>query len=169
MEMTNAGWYLAFENCCFVSQKPVDIKMVGGVLHCIDGPSVRFASGFSVYSFRGTRIPGEWIEDPDCLTAEIALSQDRVELRTAACELLGWDKILEQLNPKSIDKDLDEEIGELLMADLVGQGEQKFLKAKCGTGRTIVLPVPDEMETALQANAWTYGLNPEELNLEVRT
>jgi len=41
---------------------------------------------------------------------------------------------------------------------------------RCGTGRTFALPVPPDMKTAIQANAWTYGLDPKDIfNLEVRT
>ena len=45
----------------------------------------------------------------------------------------------------------------------------RFLRVRCGTGRSFVLPVPREVHTARQANAWTYGLSESEYAPEVRT
>jgi hypothetical protein len=45
----------------------------------------------------------------------------------------------------------------------------RFLRVRCATGRDFVLSVPLQMRTALEANAWTYGMNPEDYQLEVRT
>ena len=39
-----------------------------------------------------------------------------------------------------------------------------------GTGWRFVLPVPSYIETARASNAWTYGIDPDELDrLEFRT
>lgn len=43
------------------------------------------------------------------------------------------------------------------------------LRARCGTGRTVVVAVPD-VSTALEAGAWSYGISAEEYaRLERRT
>ena len=62
-------------------------------------------------------------------------------------------------------------IGTLLEVDIPDIGREKFLRVLCGTGREFALPVPPDMKTALQANAWTFGMDdPNELlNLEIRT
>ena len=61
-------------------------------------------------------------------------------------------------------------IGNLVEVDIPQIGREKFLKVVCGTGRQFAIPVPPEMKTALEANAWTFGLTPEELlPLEIRT
>ena len=55
-----------------------------------------------------------------------------------------------------INKDDDDEIGTLLEVDLPDSGKERFLVVTCGTGRKgIALPVPRDMQTALQANSWT--------------
>ena len=76
---------------------------------------------------------------------------------------------MNKLNSKIIEKDSDPEIGELLEVTLPEAGRTLFLRAQCGTGRTCILPVPNYVTTARQANALTYGLEPEELQLEART
>ena len=54
--------------------------------------------------------------------------------------------------------------------DIPDIGREKFLKVKCGTGREFAIPVPPDMKTALEANAWTYAIEPDVLRmLEVRT
>lgn len=72
-----------------------------------------------------------------------------------------------------IDQDADEMIGTLLEVHIPNIGNdsmlEKFLKVRCGTGAEFAIPVPPEMRTALEANAWTYGLKPTEYVPEVRT
>jgi hypothetical protein len=83
--------------------------------------------------------------------------------------MIGWEKILDELNAVIINKDDNPEIGDLLSVELPEIGTEKFLRVRCGTGRDFALPVPPEMETALEANAWTWGLSPEQYQPEVRT
>ena len=153
-----------------VSRRPELVKRhTAGLLHCTDGPAVRYRDGYSVYAIHGTVIPPEWIEDKASLTPEIALTWPNIEQRRVAAELIGWSKILDGLQATTIDRNPDPEIGTLLQCDLPDSPGEKFLKVQCGTGRSFVLPVPPDMITALQANAWTYGLDSTEYKLEART
>ena len=45
----------------------------------------------------------------------------------------------------------------------------RFLRVRCATGRDFVLSVSGFVRTAREANAWTYGLNETEYELEART
>ena len=84
--------------------------------------------------------------------------------------MVGWDNILEQLDAKIIDEDDDPMIGTLVEVHLPDMDPERFLRVKCGTGRRFALPVPPDMETALQANAWGYDVDTDILRaLEVRT
>ena len=83
--------------------------------------------------------------------------------------MLGWDRILDVLNAVVINKDNDPEIGELVSVNIPDIGDEKFLRVRCGTGRNFALPVPPDMKTALEANAWTWGLEPNEYRPEIRT
>ena len=167
----NAGWWIPYDDIVYISERPVEINMDNeNLLHSESGPSVMYRDGFSVYTWHGVRIPKEWIEDKDSLTPEMALKWENIEQRRVACEILGWDNILNHLNPVIIDED-DPEIGELLEVDIPDSGKERFLRVLCGTGRTFALPVPPEMKTALEASAWTYGLESDINNYipEVRT
>ena len=62
------------------------------------------------------------------------------------------------LIPSSIDKDDDPMVGELVEVTIPEIGKERFLRVVCGTGRKFALPVPPNMKTALEANAWTYNI-----------
>ena len=98
-----------------------------------------------------------------------ALKWPNIEQRRVACEMLGWDRILDELNAVVINKDNDPEIGELVSVNIPDIGAEKFLRVRCGTGRNFALPVPPDMKTAHEANAWTWGLETHQYKPEVRT
>lgn len=137
--------------------------------HCATGPQITWRDGWASWSHHSTGVPGRWIEERDTLKPTVALTWPNIEQRRAAAEIIGWEKVLRELSPRVVDQDRDPQIGVLLECDLPDAGRARFLKVLCGTGRTFVLPVPVEVETAREANAWTYGIEPGQLRLEART
>lgn len=138
-------------------------------LHRADGPAVEWPAGERYWFWRGTQVPQEWIETPALLLPKKAIAWPNVEQRRAACEIIGWGKVLTALNAKVIDDD-DPEIGQLVEVSLPDSGKEKFLRVRCGTGREFALPVPRNMKTAIQAQAWTWGLSTKQFKRpEVRT
>lgn len=165
------GWIVVYDKFAIVMDRPTSIKMDDqNRLHCENGPAVSYPDGFEVYSWHGTRVPSDWIKNKSSLTAKKAITWENIEQRRAACEILGWINVLSELDSKVINEDEDPTIGTLLEVNIPEVGKEKFLKVLCGTGRTFAIPVPPDMKTALEANAWTFGINPEDLrDLEIRT
>ena len=165
------GWVCVYDEVAVVQDRPLFIRMdEQNRLHCQDGPAILYDDGFAVYAWHGVRVPPEWIRDKGHLTAHMALTWENMEQRRAACEILGWINVLSELNAVVIDEDEDPTIGTLLEVDIPDIGKEKFLRVTCGTGRNFCLPVPPDMQSALQSNAWTFGMEAHELrNLEVRT
>jgi hypothetical protein len=180
------GWLNVYEDVVVMQDRPERIKFdEQNRLHCQDGPAIRYRDGYSVYAWHGVRVPAKWIDDPNGLTAQEALKVPNMEQRRAACEILGWAKILKDLKAKVIDEDVDPEIGTLVEVNIPEIGKERFLKVLCGTGREFAIPVPafenvtdaktgkskrKAINTALEANAWTFGLPADMLrDLEVRT
>ena len=159
------------EKFCIISDRPRVLKVdPQNRPHCEDGPFCAWSDGCELYSWHGTRVPADWIVNRKTLDPKIALTHENVELRRAAAEIVGWAKVLECVSARVVDEDKDPEIGVLLEADIPDSPGARFLKVRCGTGRTFVLPVPGEMKTALDANSWTYGIDAKELlELEART
>lgn len=167
----HGGFRVVHEDFCIVCDFPDTIKVDDANRpHCEDGPSYRWRDGWALYHWHGVAVPENWIMDKKSLTAQIALTWSNIEQRRAACEILGWDTVLKQLDGKTIDTDVDPEIGQLIDVEIPDIGKCRFLKVLCGTGRQFAIPVPPEMQTALQANAWTFGLDEISFNKpEIRT
>ena len=159
----NCGWVWWHENILAVSDRPLSISRdAEGRLHSETGPSIAYRDGWQLHHWHGVSVPEEWLSRRDNLTPKIALTWENIEQRRAACEILGWSRILTELNAKTINKDGDPEIGELVEVELpeIGGkiGREKFLRVQCGTKREFAIPVPPTMKTALEAQAWTWGL-----------
>lgn len=167
----SAGWALPHKNICWVSERHCVLERDDrGRLHSLTGPACAYPDGWGIYAVHGTRVPETWINNPELLTTKVALTWPNVEQRRAACEIIGWERVLSELGAKTIDKDEDPMIGELVEVTIPDVGKEKFLRVLCGTGRKFALPVPPQMKTALEANAWTYAVDTQVLKaLEART
>ena len=166
----SCGWWWPYRDFCVVSDRPKEIHRDNeGRLHNPNGPAISWRDGEELFFWRDQPVNREWVLKPDSIDPQLALIHPNIELRRCIAEIVGWKKVMEILAPKTIDIDPDPMIGTLLEAR-VGRTQEKFLQVRCGTGRDFVLPVPPEMTTALQANAWTYGIDGLELRgLESRT
>lgn len=166
---STCSWWWAFDEAVIMTEHPVHIKQDDqNRLHCPNGAAVLFSDGFGVYSWNGVRIPGQWTAG-DLPSPEEALRWENMEQRRAACEMIGMHVILDKLGARVIDKDEDPMVGTLVEVDLPDSGKDRFLRVKCGTGRDFAICVPSHVKTALEANAWTYGIDPKEFKPEVRT
>ena len=168
----SACWWWPHRDFVMVCERPLYIKRdQQGRLHCETGKAIEFRDGWGLSVWHGTVVPHEWIADKTALDPLIALKEANIEKRRAAAEIIGWNRVLSALNPVIVDTDPNPQIGQLLRCDLPDSPGEQFLKVRCGTGRDFVLPVPADMRTALEANAWTFpGISIEELRqLEVRT
>ena len=165
----SCGWWYPKDGLCIVSDRFESVHWDNNTsLHNEHGPSISFRDGWKIYHWHGTIIPEEWIEKTPPAPHKL-LKWKNIEQRRAGCEIIGWKKILDILNARIIHQDKDPQIGTLLEADIPDSGVERFLKVRCGTGRDFILPVPRDVQTARQANAWTYGLEENQLKLEGRT
>ncbi|MCG7985030.1 MAG: hypothetical protein JAY90_20050 [Candidatus Thiodiazotropha lotti] len=162
------GWWAPYKNTAILQDRPETLKFDDrNLLHCEDGPAVRYRDGFSVYSWHGIRIPDQWITSKP--SAQEAITWDNLEQRRAACEIVGWNNILVELQAVSIDKNSNPMVGELLEVQLPDIGKEKFLRVMCGTQREFALPVPPEITRASEAQAW-LNFTTEDMYLpQVRT
>ena len=167
----SCGWFFVFDGLVVCAERPTVVSFDDERrLHSETGPAVAFADGWAVHAWHGQRIPSEWIEKRDELTPQTAITWANVEQRRAACEIVGWARVLEGLHARVVDEDANPYIGTLLRVDLPDSPEEQFLKVTCGTGRTFALPVPPNVRTARAAQLWMYpGLTTKDLNEFVRT
>lgn len=89
------------KNFVMVCDRPVFIKRdEQGRLHSESGHAIEYKDGWGISSWHGITVPDEWMHGT--LTPEIALNWDNAEQRRAACEILGWDKVLE--HPRGLEE-----------------------------------------------------------------
>jgi hypothetical protein len=167
----NCGWVWFFAGAVIITDRPRILRRDDqNRLHCEDGPALEYRDGFAIHAWHGTRVPAEWVEDRASLTAKIALTWPNVDQRAAACEILGWHNIINSMNARIIDADDDPQIGRLVEIDLPDHGPQKFIHARCGTGREIAVMADARATTILEAQAASYGLSASDFIIpEIRT
>ena len=167
----HCGGWIPYENAVILQGRPKAMHWDDqNRLHHPNRHAIEYRDGWGVCMWHGTRVPDKWIlESENHLNAEICLTHPNIEQRLAASEIYGWHRVLIEVTNRVIDTDSNPQIGELLSVDLPDVGEHMFLRVQCGTGRTFALPVPPDMRTAREANAWTYGLEAEEYSPEIRT
>ena len=167
----NCGWVWFFAGAVIITDRPRILRRDDqNRLHCEDGPALEYRDGFAIHAWHRTRIPAEWVEDRASLTAKIALTWPNVDQRAAACEILGWHNIINSMNARIIDADDDPQIGRLVEIDLPDHGPQKFIHARCGTGREIAVMADARATTILEAQAASYGLSASDFIIpEIRT
>ena len=167
---SNSGWWYPTKHFVMVCEAPKHIHLENKVLHHASELAIEWEDGWGFAAWRGTTVPGHWIVGSKKPTAKEVLSHANVEVRRSGCEIIGWDAVLTELNASMVDSHPNPEIGDLFEVNLPDAGKERFIRVRCGTGRTFVLPVPPSCRTALEANAWTYGIDDyESFSVEVRT
>lgn len=163
-------WWWPFDGLVIASQKALVHWDGEGRIHNEKGLAVEYRDAYGLCFWRGTLIPNEWIMDK-MPPVETLMHWNNIEQRRAGCEILGWDNVLPKLqDARMINKHNNPQVGELWEAFLPDHGKERFLKVQCGTGRTFVIPVGIEFDTAREANAATYGISPQILdNIQFRT
>ncbi|MFI7438643.1 DUF6745 domain-containing protein [Nonomuraea indica] len=170
-------WWWPREGVCTVAERPVALHTEawgddGEVrLHRADGPAVRYADGWEVHAWHGTRVPAWVIEDPD--VRRIA-REPNVEVRRCAVERLGWTAYIEQAGLRLVATapDPGNPGAHLRLYDL--RENARVLVAvngsveRDGTRRGYGLTVPRFLDDPVAAAGWTYGLSAAQYSLLAR-
>jgi len=160
----SCGWWFPLEGVAVLTERHRQLHFDElHRLHCSSGPAIECRDSYRVYAWHGIRVPAEWIEHPEKLTAKEALSAENLERRRAACEIIGWHRILEEVGAIVIDEHQSPYMGALLDAPKLDAPDTRYLRVKCGTGRTFVLRVPATCSTVLDAQAWCYDCPSEQI------
>lgn len=168
----HCGWWWVFADFIVFTDRPCVLKRDAQErLHSADGPAVQYRDGWGIYSWHGTRIPGDLIENG--WSAERILSEPNTEIRRCAIEVMGWEQFIKDAKLNLIDEsddpgnegqkislyDLPQQIyGEPVRVLLCTNGTQE----RDGTRHRFGLTVPASCQTALAAAAWGYDVTPEQ-------
>lgn len=92
----NAGWILPHSRLCWLSDRPVDLSFdQGGRLHCSSGPALRYRDGWSVYAWKGTRVPSWIIDEPQRITLDWIDAQIDPLVRRAMIDIFTPERFVE--------------------------------------------------------------------------
>ncbi|GII57882.1 hypothetical protein Pth03_62710 [Planotetraspora thailandica] len=173
----SCGWWWPREDVCVISERPVAIgtEVAGDDgevrLHCSDGPAVRYADGWDVYAWHGTRVPSWVIIDP---TPERIAREANVEVRRCAIEQLGWASYIDQAGLRLVASAPDPGNPGVELRLYNMRKETRVLLAvngsveRDGRRRRYGLTVPGFIADPIAAAGWTYGLSAEQYSLLVR-
>jgi len=163
--------FLCYKDVCFMSEAPLRLAVnEQNILHSDSGPAVAYRDGFEIYAWNGTRVPKEAIMQP--ATVDTIAQEQNVEVRRALIERYGLSQYLLDCGATKVHSD---DFGTLYKKDLPNDEPITMVEVKnCtadadGAFRTYVLRVPPDMETALAAVAWTFGMQPDDYKPDVET
>jgi len=149
------GWWYPTNWYVVMTDRPEKISIEEGRLHSPEGYAIRWRDGKGIAAWKGTVIPVEWVtgNPPDVVSL---LHWEDIEQRRCGFEIIGWAKVIDTLGGVMIDSHPNPEIGDLYEVNIPGVGKEKFLRARCGTGRDVAVCVDPSVTTALEASARSY-------------
>jgi hypothetical protein len=175
----SAGWWYPHAQFTIIVDRPIQIRheRVGPDgwgshrLHNAVGPAVEWADGYSIWCWRGVRVP-EWVvTDP---TPERIAAERNTEIRRCAIESFGWERYLATLGVRAVDvaPDPGNPGEELRLYDLPDAltlygADVRLLVMRnaspdvAGTVRTFAETVPATCRTAIDAVAWQFDVDPD--------
>ncbi|MEV0661140.1 DUF6745 domain-containing protein [Actinomadura luteofluorescens] len=178
----SCGWWWPREDVCVVSERPVEVHTEvsdddGEVrLHRSDGPALRYADGWDVHAWHGTRVPAWVAEDP---SVERIAREANIEVRRCAVENIGWGEYIDRAGLRAVAAapDPGNPGSELRLYDTGlddPRGQARVLLAvngsveRDGSRRRYGLTVPGAFDDPVAASGWTYGLSAEQYARLVR-
>lgn len=147
-----------------------------GRLHNPLGPAAEFydRDPKKWYYLHGLEVPEKLIERPEELTKEDFINETNAEVRRTMVEHVGSDKFAEIQDLELIDEaELNGQKIQLLKSaeeDDMARAPIQFVRVICNsTDRQYNLCVPEDIEGALEAVAWTFNMDKEEYKPIVET
>lgn len=152
----SAGWALPHENICWVSERHCTCNRdERGRLHCLTGPALAYADGFSIYAVHGVRLSMDIIENPKSIDIPRIEKEANAEIRRVMIERYGQSKYIVDSGAQEIACD---DFGTLYRKELAG--DEPILMVKVinssaepdGSYREYFLRVHPECRPMLEGN-----------------
>jgi hypothetical protein len=141
----------------YLSKMPTEVHMENGLLHNDNGPSVRYADGFSVYSLEGHRVTEQIVMSPETLTIDQIHAEQNADIQAIMINRFGWTQYLKETNAELLDSrknEIENTIEVLYNTEKFG----RRLVCTCPTGRVFVKGLPaDGADTCEEAQGWLSG------------
>jgi hypothetical protein len=169
----NSSAVMCLDGVAFICEKPLSFHLNEDRRpHHPSEPFLTYSDGFADYAWDGVLVPKFVIEDPDSITCEVIEKTENVEVRRAMLERFGISRYISEAGVSPVHED---EYGTLYRRELAGDEALVLLKVinstpePDGTYKEYFLRVPPDIETAKQAVAWTFDIEPDDYRPQVQT
>jgi hypothetical protein len=92
----HSHYYWVTENVVFLCNRPEELHFKGNLLHCVDGPALKYRDGYAIYAIEGVRLPKDFVlqkaEDVDMTQI---LKETNAEVRMAMMAKVGSDRLID--------------------------------------------------------------------------
>jgi hypothetical protein len=160
----SAGWFIPYENICWISERHNVCKLEKGKIHNEGGPAIQYPDGFSIWGLNGVRVSQEIAETPfNELDSRLILTEQNAEVRKEIVRKIGIERVCRDLNAECVDKEGEYE---LLLLNLQDGRKRPYLKM---TNPSIecyhVEGVHPDCDTVEKALKWRNGSSEVPLQL----
>lgn len=143
--------------------------------HSVDNlPAVEYTNGEKLWYWHGVQVPEHVVTRPESITIKEIDEEENSEVRRLMIERYGQVKYLKDCNAKLLHNDHTGELYEKRFA--YGGTEQiRFVKVKNstpepdGTFKNYILRTPPTIGKAIDAVAWTFGMEGKKYTPQVET
>lgn len=176
----NAGWWWAFDEAVILTERASTLKLdPQNRLHSEVGNAIEWPDGEGIPVWHGTQLPATPEEILGWSIEEI-LAHSNTEVRRCAIEIRGWDNFVKESNFTAVDSadDPGNPAQKLELYDIPRQIFDVDIRVllctngspeRDGRRRRFGLTVPATCKTAVEAAAWTYGLDEKDYAVTRRT
>jgi len=170
----NVGLFIPYRHIAVLVERHASLALDDiGRLHAQDGPAMTYRDGWQYYAWKGVGIQPWMIDEGSCLTlADIERELDPA-VRHCMVDIVTPEVFVRAGHARRV---ADDEYGTLWRHFWRFGGSWAAVEVANGTPepdgsiKRYFLQVPGNMQTPLQAVAWTYGMTPREYRrLSIRT
>jgi len=170
----NAGWLQPHERTCFLSDRPCLLRCdAEGRLHEARGPALRFGDGWSAFAWKGVEVPAWLIEHKGAITLTAIDAETNVQVRRCMIEIMTPQRYVALGGARKVAEDETGVLWRKIWLNYDIWTAVEVINATPepdGTHRHYFLQVPANINSAREAVAWTYGMQPDDYSkLVVRT
>lgn len=170
-----SGWWWAFKNLVISTPKPIEINFdQDNNLHAVGKKAIKFSDNTGLFRVHGVEIPEEWaICKKENWKSSWLLSSNNAEHRMALIKVLGYEKIMSDLQSLLIHESIDDFGNTMELRKIKNDVDLEpivLLKVICPTTKkTHVLRVPPDMKDCETARRWTFFDSAHKMNFTLET
>lgn len=168
---STVGWVLPHERECWLAERPIRLEIdQQGRLHSKDGPALKYADGWSLYAWKGIRLPSWMIENKEAITPRTINRERDPRVRRCLIEIMTPERYIALGEAVPVSRDETGTLWRRHWARQVWAAVEVIngTPEPDGTRKHYFLQVPPEMRTAREAVAWTYGMTEQQYRRLVR-